>query len=139
MIPRSVVKGLGTASLMAIMVGISGAAEAADKTFRVPFAFTVKDKTFPPGTYHVSAAEGPLLVRGPHDGVLVLTQPLTPLAEAQGQLVFHKYGNEYFLEQAWLGGGSGHEVITPRDARDPINARRDRRALDFVLVTIPAL
>jgi hypothetical protein len=49
---KGFIKALRAASVVAILVGISGAAQAAEATFDIPFRFTVNEKTLPPGTYN---------------------------------------------------------------------------------------
>jgi len=38
--------------------------------------------------------------------------------EAQARLVFHRYGNTYFLSQVWMAGsGAGRELLKTRQER----------------------
>ncbi len=75
----------------------------------IPFDFMVGDETFPAGTYTVStSAPDVLQIRSldGHESVLVITrsvqESLTPPDETK--LVFKRYGDLYFLAQAWIVG-----------------------------------
>ncbi|HYL15262.1 MAG TPA: hypothetical protein VEV41_19645 [Terriglobales bacterium] len=72
----------------------------------IPFAFTAGDITLPAGEYRVTALNdtGTLLVAGTKSG-FVSTHPVeTTPASASTRLVFHQYGNHYFLYQIWVQG-----------------------------------
>jgi len=77
----------------------------------IPFDFMVGDKTFPAGTYtfaEPTITPGVLRIRSldGHESVLVITQSVqesrTPSDETK--LVFTRYGDQYFLAQAWIVG-----------------------------------
>lgn len=88
----------------------------------IPFDFMVGDKTFPAGTYtftQPTITPGVLRIRSldGHDSVLVITQSvqesLTPPDETK--LVFTRYGDLYFLAQAWIVGEiEGREFLKSR-------------------------
>jgi hypothetical protein len=68
----------------------------------VPFDFTVSDKLLPAGTYTIHRASSGLIEIRNHDkpiAVLTIgTQDGNTSANA-GKLVFHKYGDQYFLSE----------------------------------------
>lgn len=75
----------------------------------IPFAFVVNGETVPAGQYTVELESGrsPLLVRGVNsaEGVWVLSNSTESLeASGKTKLLFHRYGNQYFLAQIWIGG-----------------------------------
>ena len=83
----------------------------------IPFAFTAGEVTLPAGEYRVQKViEGSaaLLIRCTEGSpaIMVMTSP----AEANGpqeksKLIFHRYGNRYFLAQVWSAGSSrGREL-----------------------------
>ncbi len=91
---------------------------------RIPFDFNVGDKKLPAGEYTFSRLSGVsdnkvMLVRGVGVGVLQSTfeaEVLRPKNEST--LVFHKYGDQYFLEQIWTGGEQeGTQLPESRDER----------------------
>lgn len=94
---------------------------------KIPFDFNIGNKRLAAGEYTFSRLSGPSDIRtisvssvngGAH--VLHSTIPawlLTPMNDST--LVFHKYGDEYFLEQIWLGGEqAGAAFLESRAERD---------------------
>jgi hypothetical protein len=86
--------------------------------FDVPFAFSFADKVMPAGQYDVTLGanntRGLLLVdcHACQTRAIDLTRNVGggPNARTEGRLVFHKYGDTYFLSEVWLPGsrtGSG--------------------------------
>ena len=91
---------------------------------RVPFEFTVKDKTLPPGEYIVrrSVSDSPemLLIRsvGGGSGVYILTNNVqAKTRQSESKLVFHRYGDQYFLSQVWTAGDSAGREL-PKSGRE---------------------
>ena len=83
----------------------------------IPFDFMVQDTTFPAGTYTVSTlTPDVVLIRSldRHESLVVITRgvqkSLTPPDETN--LVFNRYGDQYFLAQVWtVGAVSGREFL----------------------------
>jgi hypothetical protein len=139
---KQLLKGLWAASLVTVLAVLSVPAEAAEIRCRVPFSFTINGKTLPAGTYSVSseAAQGVLLVRGFDHGAVVLTNSIASGKDTEAKLVFHKYGDQYILRQAWMGGGSGRELPESRLERTLARAAQDRKvATSFERVVVPVL
>jgi len=90
--------------LLASAVGQTGAIHA-----NVPFAFTVEKHSLPAGDYRVSI-EGARLLVSRIDGAgtaYVMTNPAGGAKKDMSpRLVFHRYGNQHFLSQAWITGGA---------------------------------
>lgn len=75
----------------------------------VPFAFGVEDCSLPAGEYTIFAAKPDRTIRiASTDGrYSVVVNTLLNYAEKpapKSRLVFHKYGDEYFLAQVWTAG-----------------------------------
>jgi hypothetical protein len=89
----------------------------------IPFAFTAGRITLPAGEYRVEelAVGSAMLVIHRTDGSATKIVP-SNVAEAnarqtQSKLVFHRYGNRYFLSQVWVAGYSrGREL--PESAKE---------------------
>lgn len=85
-------------------------------TAQIPFSFHVGDSTLPSGSYRAStsgAGGGVLCLRSANgkSAVLVLSHGVQASAgRARAVLIFHKYGEEYFLFQVWSGGDIGREL-----------------------------
>jgi len=54
--------------------------------------------------------------------------------------VFHKYGDQYILKEAWMGGVSGRELPTSRLERTLAKAAQDPKVATSVeRVVVPVL
>jgi hypothetical protein len=106
----------------------------------VPFAFSVKNKTFPAGEYEVTQPAHFLLeVRslGNHTSVFEPVVPAQSRKEGNGRvrLVFHRYDNEYFL--AFVSDGSRectYDFRVSKEETQLANANR-RKPVTIVSVT----
>jgi hypothetical protein len=75
-------------------------------TVNIPFSFTVDDVRMPAGEYAVSSPSE-RVVNLQHVGGLEAKATMTnngwsTNSDGRAKLVFHKYGNAYFLAAAWL-------------------------------------
>ena len=75
----------------------------------VPFEFSVGNSTFPAGEYVVncanpSSAARVLRITSKDGGRSVVIQATDTIGKLQdnARLVFHRYGDQYFLAQAWM-------------------------------------
>ena len=90
-------------------------------TVSIPFSFTVDTHTLPAGEYYVLSVTPERTIRlSSTDGKHTLTVNDLPnyasSPSPNSRLVFHKYGNEYFLVQVWTKGDNV--------ARDPLVSPR---------------
>ena len=91
----------------------------------IPFEFVAGDKTLPAGEYSVInfGNAGSLSIRNQssYEGALVITnaaQANVSSSNSQAKLVFHRYGNQYFLAQVWGGYESlGRQLPMTREER----------------------
>ncbi|MCI0391768.1 MAG: hypothetical protein MOB07_23745 [Acidobacteria bacterium] len=102
-------------------------------TADIPFDFTVKDKQFPAGKYEVfrGPATGTLIIRNVNtkSSMVSIVHESDAKAESKAKLVFHRYGNSYFLSQAWDGmNDSGSELSKSKAEREVAKSTRDRLA-----------
>jgi len=85
----------------------AGSALAADRavTADVPFAFTVGEQALPAGTYLIYPAgwrpSGTIEIQSKdsHYATLITVFAADKVANGVGKLVFHRYGNQYFLAE----------------------------------------
>jgi len=119
---KQIVKNL---SQLALVVGLALAAgvQSANAqitshgvTAMIPFDFIVGEKTLPAGRYLVSSATSDsagLKIQN-QEGKSVAFRLSNPLTERNQQrkvrMVFHRYGQQYFLAQVWSGDGDGREL-----------------------------
>ena len=77
---------------------------------KVPFEFVLGNKVVPAGDWTVQSAtmnSGVLQIRNIAAGVTMLTVPLPAASKKISKdytLVFHKYGNNYFLAEVTIAG-----------------------------------
>lgn len=116
---KVIVKGLVKCGLFAVIAMIAASVPTQAQslqyklTANIPFDFTVIDKKLPAGKYAISRAQqsnGDLVIQivsaDGEKNVSRLTIPVITRDPAkQGMLVFHQYGNEYFLSEIWPAGG----------------------------------
>jgi hypothetical protein len=91
------------AFLTAALISMGSAcAHAQASGFKVPFDFTVGNQVFPAGTYRVSyyPTKTAILIRSQDDRFRAFTAiHLADPSTRDGEVVFTKYGNQYFLHE----------------------------------------
>jgi len=110
---------------------------------RVPFQFTVGNNASLPGdTYRLSRMDGHpemLFVRGEQTGTFVRTSETNlPRNGEAPSLVFHRYGDEYFLREIRWEGTARLDVPETKAERIAAEARRNRSAsllMETVIIT----
>ena len=90
----------------------------------IPFDFSVRGRTLSAGEYAISRlGQDPDIieisnVRKPHEHAIIETEPETGYETSHGRLVFHRYGDSYFLREIWtVGLDSGHELPASRQEK----------------------
>ena len=87
----------------------------------IPFAFGVEDRSLPAGEYLVFTVTPERSIRfistdGKHSAIVNTLPNYASLPSEDSRLVFHRYGNEYFLAQVWTAGQNV--------ARNPLSSKR---------------
>ena len=81
---------------------------------QIPFAFENGSQHLPAGKYRIDFTSGPLLGlrgTGANSAGFAMTIPKEASKTPQrGKVVFHRYGNRYFLSEVWIGGESTGRV-----------------------------
>jgi hypothetical protein len=84
---------------------------------QVPFDFYMRDRVLAAGEYEVQeiAAEGASILVRSADGseqLIALTRDADPKSQraANARLVFHRYGDQYFLAAVWMDASQGHTL-----------------------------
>jgi hypothetical protein len=119
-------QAFGTVAMLTLLFALTAISVVAQsqrsKTTNIPFSFTVGEKTLPAGEYTIEPNRTDFdkvwLVQS-RDGrtSALFTTMLLRASETQekAKLVFHKYGDQYFLSQIWTpGDATGRELLTPR-------------------------
>ena len=102
------------AYLAATLISMGSAcAHAQTPRFTVPFDFTVGNQVLPAGTYQVSyATQNTILIRSKDGRFHAVTTTLADDKESYGgELIFAKYGNQYFLHEVLCGAVSMHVAL----------------------------
>jgi hypothetical protein len=84
----------------------------------VPFAFETAHQHFAPGVYTIRLESSSIVaIKGASSSGFVLTQAGGNLEPAsKSKVVFHKYGEHYFLEEIWVAQKAGHLNLVKSDA-----------------------
>jgi hypothetical protein len=131
------------------MVGSAQAQSLADPIkVNIPFDFQVADTKFPAGEYYVrrlphSSSDSVVMISSVDAGHV--TVRLTSAVETftpkdKGTLVFHRYGEQYFLYQVWPAGGETGRVLprsrSEREAKDRefVGTLRNKGQVETVIV-----
>lgn len=127
---KTKILALATALLLSSLAAGLSYAEPPVLLTNIPFQFNVGNQTLPPGDYRVEtqltgSARMQLLRQVDSNRVVILsTLPLESRVESPDpMLVFHRYGQTYFLAQIWGGGQIGRAL--PESNREKEMARWD--------------
>jgi len=118
-------------ALVTAVVSANGQSQAVKAD--VPFEFAVGDKTLPSGEYAIRSATAggaAMMIRSENakNAALRLTNAIEDKRSVgQVKLVFHRYGERYFLAEVWTGE-SGRELLKSRQ----------ERAIERELASIPS-
>jgi len=87
----------------------------------IPFAFSVEDHSLPAAEYLVFTVTPERSIRfistdGKHSAIVNTLPNHASLPSENSRLVFHRYGNEYFLAQVWTAGQNV--------GRNPLSSKR---------------
>jgi hypothetical protein len=76
----------------------------------IPFAFEIGLAHFAPGTYVLSDPQEHILaVRGSSGKAFAMDSlEIGPSRATESKVVFHKYGDRYFLREVWTKGKADH-------------------------------
>jgi len=81
-------------------------AQKSTATVNIPFTFTVDDARMPAGEYIISSTSERVVtlqhLGGPEAKTTMTDNGSSTKSDGRAKLVFHKYGNAYFLAAAWL-------------------------------------
>lgn len=109
-----------------LLVAACASAQSVNVKANVPFDFVVDNATLPAGAYSIQSINNgsgspTLVIRGENGkaGRLVSSNAAEKLNAAEtSHLLFHRYGNTYFLAQIWMQGEHrGRELrMTRREA-----------------------
>jgi len=89
-----------------LMALVPAYAQKTSATVNIPFAFTVDDVRMPAGDYRITSPSEKVLsiqrVGGSEVKVTLTTSGSAARTTGPVKLVFHRYGNAYFVAAAWM-------------------------------------
>ena len=140
---KQMLNGFTMLMLMVALALVTAVASANGQSQRVkadiPFEFAVGDKTLPSGEYAIKSATAAgevMMIRskGAKSLALRLTNAIQDKRnEGQVKLVFHRYGDRYFLAQIWTAGyDQGREL--PKSSRET-EVAQEYRVQNVILAT----
>ena len=114
------------AALLAAASVAVGQTKPGDIVVNVPFSFVAGAQTLPAGHYIVAAMDDTVRIFNSQTTGLYLPTHSASRSSTDGtKLVFHRYGDTYFLSAMWIGGNAiGREL--PRSKAE--RALADRTA-----------
>jgi hypothetical protein len=131
-----VMKNIAAIALLVATTFAAVSAPAQDHQVKatVPFNFTVGDRTLPSGTYMISSnMTSPDLVAirnwAKKTGALSLGQPNQSNPRHDNLLVFHKYGNKYYLSGIRSEGNSMNILFPTSNAEKRTRAEVEEAGL----------
>jgi len=135
---KTKVLAMAGAVLLSIVAAGECLAQSRSLEVIVPFSFEVGNKTLPAGSYRVEAVPtgaGSIEVLCSSSGDMRQTISTTTTTTESGSsapaLVFHRYGNRYFLAQIRTGDGHAREVFPSRQEKE---LARSEQRIEVALV-----
>lgn len=120
-------KTVGFLAALLVTSTALGQSNQGDTIADIPFAFSVANHTLPAGRYTVTRlGETTLRISSPHNqSTVVLTHAVEGKApESKGKVVFHRYGDAYFLSEVWVApNGAGRKVFESRAEEELVGKR----------------
>jgi hypothetical protein len=129
--------GLALAGLTVLLAGPTAAAAA--MTFEIPFGFIVNGKELPPGSYNCSTSgRSVLFVSGFGGSAFASTDLALSPGSSDAKLVFHRYGDEHFLRETWMGSDRVWKILLSRDERERIRSAQSGANSGHEVVSVRA-
>ena len=114
---------------LALLIAAPARAQVPGTTVRatIPFDFIVRGKTLPAGFYEIrrigDSPQGLIIqnVNEKHDHVIFETEPVQPKEiPNRGEIVFHRYGDTYFLSEVLRSGEETGQELMPSRAEQEL-------------------
>jgi len=109
----------------------------------VPFEFNLDQQTMPAGLYEVGALNGQVLVvrnLESKDARLVIESMHVQASEGAGiphaKLVFHRYGDQYFLAEIWNGQSKIGIAFAESKREKELQWARDTHEPELVIIAM---
>jgi hypothetical protein len=133
---RKVMRFVRIAFCAAVLAAIglaTGQTSPGDVVVDVPFAFIVAGQQLPAGRYIVTSRDGFIRIFSTNkEGLFVPTHAAVRTASDESKLVFHHYGDTYFLSCVWVKGTTTGKQLYPSRAEREVAARQAEMELAVV-------
>jgi hypothetical protein len=120
-----------SSTLFLATVIVFSQAQTVDMKVRIPFSFIAEDRTLPAGEYVITriggGKESMRLAQNDGSGLVTLL-PTRVQARAwkdHGRLIFHKYGDRYFLSEVWRAKDAVGYKLHRSSAEGEIESSKD--------------
>ena len=115
---KNAIKTLAILGFLCMFTAAPAYSQTQQLTTNIPFPFIADGKSLPAGTYRIdrirknSAGVLVLQEQNSFETAVVFTMPVqSTVMQEEAKLVFHRYGEEYFLTQIWSAGRNiGYEL-----------------------------
>jgi|EndMetStandDraft_4_1072995.scaffolds.fasta_scaffold09709_5 hypothetical protein len=111
---KSPLRMTATVGLFVLLAGLTVSAQSGTLRGYVPFDFVVGTTTMEAGTYSIalSGISGTSLAikNGSHAVAILSSGRKSDLSDKPTRLVFHRYGQRYFLREVWFAGDRGQTL-----------------------------
>lgn len=121
---KHILKGVSILTLLVAVAFVTAVAPAKGQSVtlraNVPFEFSVGDKTLAPGEYRVTRNDSVQMTVAGREGSAIRLSIAIESNEVQKQakLVFHRYGENYFLSEVWTAGDkTGRKLLKSKQER----------------------
>jgi hypothetical protein len=121
---KHILKGVSILTLLVAVAFVTAVAPAKGQSVtlraNVPFEFSVGDKTLASGEYRVTRmGHDAMTIAGREDSAIRLSIAIeSNKVQEQGKLVFHRYGENYFLSEVWTAGDkTGRKLLKSKQER----------------------
>ena len=124
------------AALLAASTAV-GQSNRGDTIANIPFAFTVANHTLPPGRYTVTRLSDKALkiVNSQNQGTFALNYKVERTVSESSKMVFHRYGNAYFLSEIWVSGSrTGARVVHSRFENELADKRSEMEIAELQII-----
>lgn len=125
-----------TLAALSFLTAVTGFAQNKVKA-DVPFAFQVGKASLPSGTYIVSEiGDHSIMIRNTSavNSALTNYNSADALKTGSPRMLFHKYGNTYFLAEIWGGSGASAMQLLETDREKELRASNLGFASDEVVI-----
>src|SRR6266851_4688796 len=127
MMRRKIFSAALTCSLLTVVAAATAYAQMPGTALRatIPFDFSVRGKILPAGDYQIrritDQPDGLLIsnINDKHEHAIFVTEAVeSPRITRKAEIIFHRYGDSYFLSEVFDGGmQTGREAIPSRQER----------------------